>query len=284
MLEAAHVPRPRWTAQQLLSHRLSCQPIELYLKPPSLSPDQLVHFHADVAARASGVPLQYLMKSASFYGREFSVGPGVFIPRPETEILIDVVLDVIASDQRERSNLEIASASPRNDELIVVDVGTGSGAIAITLKLENPHFRIFGVDTSTSALSFARRNADRHRANVAFLRGNLLDSFRPESVDLMVANLPYLDPEEAPRWPKELHWEPWMALDGGERGFFLMEQLIRQAALALRPEGRLVLEEGAGQTQGIRSFASSHGLEVEGIVCDLAGLERVLVLQPPWKD
>ena len=91
-LEGAGVSRPLWTVEQLLAFRLNCQPVNLYADPPVATPDQATAFQADIAARAQGVPLQYLLETASFYGREFSVGPGVFIPRRETEILVEVVL------------------------------------------------------------------------------------------------------------------------------------------------------------------------------------------------
>ena len=269
LLEKSGIHRPQWTAEQLLSHHLDCRPVELYLDSPEISSEQAIRFQADVAARANGVPLQYLQGSAGFYGREFLVGPGVFIPRPETEILVETVLGVIASDQRELSNLVLA------------DIGTGSGAIAVTLALESPGLRIYAIDQSPLALSFSRRNSARHGCSVSFLQGNCATPLSPGSVDLITANLPYLDPTEALLWPPELAWEPWLALDGGRGGTALIETLIQQAYPVLRPNGKLILEIGLGQLEQISSFAQSHLFRVKEVVKDLAGLERVVVL---WRN
>ncbi len=264
-LESAGTPRPRWTAEQLLSRRLGCEPVELYLEPPAPGPAQSVQFFGDVAARASGIPLQYLLGTAAFYGREFSVGPGVFVPRPETELLVDTALELLKGRE---------SSDP-----CVLDVGTGSGAIAVTLALERSGLRISALDVSVYALSFARRNAKRHGCRIPFVRQDLLQRAAPRSADMIIANLPYLDPEQAVCWPIELHWEPWLAVDGGEQGVAGIQGLVGQALPVLRPGGRLLLEIGGGQAGGLRDFAPRNGFEMERIVPDLAGIDRVAVLK-----
>ncbi|MBI3616559.1 MAG: peptide chain release factor N(5)-glutamine methyltransferase [Candidatus Omnitrophica bacterium] len=276
-LEEAGVSRPRWTAEQLLAHRLNCRPIDLYLEPSVAV--IATAFLADAAARANGVPLQYLLGSAEFYGREFEVGPGVFIPRPETEVLIDVSLE------------RLSARGPAQS--VVVDVGTGCGTIAITLALERPgtrvvaaarggrttcKLRVVATDRSAHALGFARRNADRHQVSISFLEGDLLDPVAGQQADLIAANLPYLDSEKSSEWPRELHWEPWLALDGGERGLSLVERLIRQAAVALNPGGNLVLEIGDGQAASVVESAESNGFQRHQVIRDLAGMERVIIL------
>ncbi len=274
ILESSGIVRPRWTAEQLLSHRLGCRPVELYLEPPSVTSEQAVRFKADVAARAHGMPLQYLMGSAGFYGREFLVGPGLFIPRPETEVLIDVALGLL----RDTAALLRQAQGERK---IVVDVGTGSGAIAVTLALELPGIQVQAIDKSPTALSFARRNADRHGCLISFIQGDLLEPLAPNSADLIVANLPYLNPAQAPTWPRELHWEPWLALDGGLDGLSLIQKLMTQAASVLKQDGKLLLEIGAGQSRQIQPDADASRFRVDQVVSDLAGLERVMVL---WKN
>lgn len=274
-LQAAGVPRPRWTAEQLLSGRLGCPPIELLLEVPPVTPEQGALFRADVAARANGVPLQYLMGTAQFYGREFFVGPGVFIPRPETEVFVETVLALLLAHPRGAEFLSSATGT-------VVDVGTGSGAIAITLALECPGIKVFGTDLSSMALKFAKRNAKKHGAAVTFFQRDLLSGFGPESADLLIANLPYLDPAEALHWPRELAWEPWLALEGGQGGVEPIGRLMRQASVALNPGGRVVLEIGMGQTPEVRALAEQNSFEVERVVPDLAGIERVVVSK--WKN
>ena len=268
-LEVARVENPRWTAEQLLSGRLQCQPVELYLEPPPISEEQKARFRADLAARANGVPLQYLTGSAGFYGRDFFVGPGVFIPRPETEVLVDTVLYLCG-------HLQVVRGGSR---LKVADIGAGSGAIAVTVALERQGTAVFAVERSTAAISFARRNAERHQAEVLFLQGSLLAPLSGTSLDLIASNLPYLNPEEAAGWPKELHWEPWLALDGGDRGIFWIQELLRQAPPVLSAGGKIVLEIGEGHAGLVRQAAHAHGFEVERIVHDLAGLDRVVVLK-----
>lgn len=268
VLEEAKVIRPQWNAEWLLAKQLRCEPIDLYLDPPAVGEECRVEYQWGVAARAAGMPLQYLLGAAEFYGREFEVGPGVFIPRPETETLIDVVLNALP-----RSTLH----PPRSTT--VVDVGTGCGAIAVTLALERPGWAVLGVERSWTALCFARRNAHRWKARVAFLQGDNANTLKPGCVDLLVANLPYLDPQKAPLWPRELAWEPWGALAGGAEGKASIEAWVRRAADLLSPRGRMLLEVGDGQVREVEVLAGASGLLVERVVQDLAGAERVLVLQ-----
>ena len=277
VLEGSEVPRPQWTAEQLLAHRAGCLPVELYAEPPELDGKQATRFLADVAARAAGVPLQYLMGTAAFYGRDFFVGPGVFNPRPETEVLVEMALVHLGSSLRAVSAPSdgIGHSVPH-----VVDVGAGSGAIAVTLALERPGLLVTGVERSEIALSFARRNAEALGADVRLIRGNLLEPVAPASADLIVANLPYLDPEESGKWPRELHWEPWLALDGGADGMDVIRELLSAAGPMLVSGGRVILEVGMGQVEPVCDFAEERGLRVVHVSRDLAGIDRVVVLQP----
>lgn len=269
LLANAGVERPRWTAEQLLSRRLDCLPLELYLEPPPLGEEERNQFQADVAARASHVPLQYLLQSASFYGREFQVGPGVFIPRPETEVLVEGLLELLG-----RSSTALCTLPS------VADIGTGCGAIAVTLALECPGLKIIATDISSLALSFAQRNADRFGAKLSLLKADLAQGFGPNSIDWMIANLPYLDSKGTGRWPKELRWEPWLALSGGTDGISLIQRLIVEAIPCLRPGGRLVLEMAHDQRGPIAAFVQGTPLRVERVIQDLNRLDRVMVL---WK-
>jgi release factor glutamine methyltransferase len=200
-LERVGVGNPRGVAEQLLAHRLGQPRTEMLLEPAPLTEETRTRFLADAALCAAGMPMQYVMGSACFYGREFAVGPGVLIPRPETEALVAAVL--ARFDDRPRK---------------VLDVGTGSGAIAVTLALERPSWTVTGVERSQAALAFARRNASAHQAAVQWLRGDLLRGLPSESMDGIVANLPYLDSALSGDWPRELSWEPLLAQDGGPAG------------------------------------------------------------------
>lgn len=261
LLEEAGIVNPRWVAEQLLARRAGRTPLELLLEPLVPTEEQRIRFLADVAACAGGMPMQYVMGSAQFYGREFEVGPGVFIPRPETEMLIETALEFIPPARR------------------IADICTGSGAIAVTLMRERPDLQLFATDRSETALGFARRNAQRHGAEITFFQADLVGPLPPGSIDLLVANLPYLDPQQASLWPRELHWEPWLAQDGGERGTALLRRLIQEGVSRLAPRGQMILEIGDGQAAEISDFGRSVQLKTERVILDLTGRERVMLLQ-----
>jgi len=274
-LKAAGVHRAQWTAEHLLSHHLECHPVHLYTENPVVMEEQKKSFLTSVAARAGGMPLQYVMQFSDFYGRDFSVGPGVFIPRPETEVLVEEGLTILKSLCEESEGIPT-----------VVDVGTGSGIIAITLRCELPGLKMCAVDSSEPALRFARRNADLYGQEITFLQGDLLEPVETQSVDLIISNPPYLDPQEAGQWPTELSWEPWLALDGGEQGSAVLKKLIGQAHRVLMPQGRILLEIGLGQVESLKNFLKSQPFAIEFIRDDLVGRQRVVCLQmtDPWKN
>ncbi len=269
-LAQAKVHRPHWTAEQLLSHQLEVDPITLHLDPPVLTDLQRTRFLKCVAARASGVPLQYLLGKADFYGRTFDVGPGVFIPRPETEVLIEAALNRFTPFREEGQG---------GGGLTLLDVGTGCGTIAVTLALERPEWKLFACDLSASALRFARRNAAALGASVQFLQGDLGCAVRAGAFDGIVANLPYLNPAQSDTWPVELAWEPRLALDGGQGGVAAIRRLLGNARALLKPGGALLLEIGEGHAELLEPAAAQLRFTLEPVIRDLAGLERVVVLR-----
>ena len=266
-LADAQVHRPEWTAEQLLAERLGCLPVDLYAIQPKILEGERLLYRADVAARAGGVPLQYLLGTADFYGRRFAVGPGVFNPRPETEILVETVLELLRGQ------------TPAG--FCIADVGTGSGAIAVTLAKERPGLKVIAIEQSFVAMHFALRNAATYGCEIRFVHGNLLEGLGLESLDAIVANPPYLNPAQAASWPRELAWEPWLALDGGQKGIEITAKLIRQAVRVLKPSGWLALEIGMDQAGDVRKLAEQNGFRVDRIIQDLAGSDRVAVL---WKS
>ncbi len=205
-----------------------------------LTTAQLAHANELLKRRAQHTPLAYISGHKEFYGRDFVVTPYVLIPRPETEALIEVI--------------EALQLSPNAS---IADIGTGSGAIAITLKLNQPQRRILATDISAEALAIAEQNARELDADVIFLQGNLATPLR-NPVDVMVANLPYVDPawERSP----ETDFEPRQALFADNHGLALIEKLVVQAPAHLNSDGYLLLEADPEQHAAIVAHAKRNSL------------------------
>jgi release factor glutamine methyltransferase len=218
-----------------------------------------------VARRASREPVAYLLGEREFYGRSFVVSPAVLIPRPETEGLVEAVLGLLATD----------NARPAR----VLDIGTGSGCLAITLALERPDVAVIATDVSRDALAIARANAARHGvdARVEFretaFAGDLVDA-----VDLIVTNPPYVaEHDRGALSPDVRDYEPSLALFGGDDGLDVIRALVPHAARALRRGGWLVMEIGQGQAAAIEDIVRHAGFDWHGTRNDLAGIPRVVV-------
>jgi release factor glutamine methyltransferase len=227
-----------------------------------LTTEEASRFEHQLARRLAGEPVQYLLGRCEFYGRSFRVDPRVLIPRPETELVCEHVLRLAAPGMR------------------VIDVGCGSGAIAVTLALEMPDLDVLGSDVSIDAILVARANAQRLGARVRFAAGDLLVHTR-ERFSLIVSNPPYIPAEDVPGLQREvsLH-EPRLALSGGPGGLEVIERLAGEAFERLDPGGSLVLEIGWDQGDRVRQLAGSLGFRAV-VHEDLAGLPRCAVLTKP---
>jgi release factor glutamine methyltransferase len=235
-----------------------------------LSSVQLERYHRLVRRRANDYPLPYITGRAEFYGLEVEVTPEVLIPRPETETLVDLAL--------------------AHRPATVVDVGTGSGCIAVALAVHTPKVMITAIEISPSALAVARRNVERHSVSqrVRLMVGDVL-SPRPGPVDLIVSNPPYVPSGQCALLPPSVRdHEPGLALDGGPDGLAIVRQLLSQAPAVLRspepdagrPGGALLIEIGADQGQAARRLAHTFFPQATVRVHpDLAGRDRVLEVQ-----
>jgi release factor glutamine methyltransferase len=312
---AANVPSHTLAAELLLMHALHRDRAWLYAHPEeTLPPDAAQNFSSFIARRAAGEPTQYITGKQEFWGLEFEVTPAVLIPRPETEHIIEVALERLYAERRERVGsrgikLNLSSGEPRSS-LRVADVGTGSGCLAVALARELPHAEIFATDISAPALDIGRRNASRHRVadRIHFVCGNLLEPLltgptvhTPPAVesrqspthesqvtnhesrlfDLIVSNPPYIGTAEAPSLPREVRdHEPARALFAGETGVEIYDRLVDQAAALLRPGGILVFELGYNSAGHVRAlFERDLRWSHVSITMDLAGIERVLAAQ-----
>jgi release factor glutamine methyltransferase len=206
-----------------------------------------------VRRRQAGEPIAYILGRREFYGLELEVTADVLVPRPETELLVELALE-------------------RNFRS-VLDLGTGSGAIAIALKQARPEARVAAVEASAAALSVARRNAARHRVEVQFLHGRWFGPVGRESFDLVLANPPYVaigDPHL-----RDLAFEPREALVSGADGLDAMREITGQVMAHLQPGGWVLLEHGRGQEAAVRGLLANAGLELVASWPDLAGIPRV---------
>lgn len=211
--------------------------------------------------RLQNEPTAYILGMREFYGLEFKVGPGVLIPRPETELLVELVKKEI------------------NENDTVIEVGTGSGCIAIALAIHIPKNNLVATDVSSSALKQAYENTLRHKVDIPLVKSYLATSIA--NADIVIANLPYIPTHEIDNLPAEIKkWEPLEALDGGGTGTELIERLADDCNKRLKPRV-LALEIGFGQAQAISGLLESYGASVE-INHDLAGIERVVLGR--WKQ
>ncbi len=268
-LEGKGVDRARLDAEHLLAHALGVDRLQLYLQfDRPLAPEELDRFRPLLKRRAAREPLQYIRGQAAFRDLDLAVDPRVLIPRPETEGLVDLVLDW-------------ARATGRAG-LTAWDVGTGSGAIAISLLREGPFARVVASDASEDSLEVARSNAAKEGVVAEWRLGKSYGPGRPgERFDVVVSNPPYVaTAERAGLEPEVGDWEPASALMGGEDGLDVVRELMAGASDVLGPAGLLALEIGASQGPAAAALArAAPGLAHERLVKDLSGRDRYLLAE-----
>jgi release factor glutamine methyltransferase len=262
LLERDAITEPRLTAEVLLSHAIHCDRTYFYAHPEQeLREVEWIHYGRYLDERLKGKPTQYITKHQEFYGREFSVSRDVLVPRPETELLVETIL-----------KLKPAAG-------ILIDIGTGSGIIAITLALELGR-SVVATDLSFEACGIAKCNAVKLGANVQFLKADLLKPFADGSADIIVSNPPYIAFSDRVSLQREVRdWEPSLALYGGPSGTAVYERLIPEAKRVLKPGGILALELGFGQSDAVSALAA--GWRNLQLFPDLAGIPRVLMCEKP---
>jgi release factor glutamine methyltransferase len=296
-LTSAHVPSPRTNAELLIMFTLDCDRAYLYAHPErELTPDEMQRYDKALARRATGVPAQYITGHQEFWGLDFIVSPAVLIPRPETEHLVEAVLELLSgtrSEQSQEQSQEPRAGAPAPHDLRIVDVGTGSGAIALALAKELPTAEIHATDISPEALEVARANAARYEltSRIEFHLADLMSGFHPSapnagapgtpglppaSFDFVVSNPPYVgDSEEESVQLEVRKFEPGNAVFAGPTGVEVIERLIPQAREALRPGGWLVFEISGTIADRVRSLLS--GWDEVAIRNDLQGIARVAI-------
>lgn len=273
-LEGRGIPDVRIDVEYLLAHVLGLGRMDLYLQfERPLAPAELAAFRPLLRARAQRQPLQYILGTASFRDLELHVDPRVLIPRPETEELVEAVLLRVREWGREG--------------LRAVDLGTGSGAIALALAQEGPFREVLATDASEEALEVARANARRHglHMRVTFHHGDLLEALPPDTqVQVLVSNPPYVAQGElAGLEPEVQNWEPHQALVSPDLrepddGLALLHRIIRDSLAVVEPGGLLALEIGAGQGGAVLDLLrDTEGWEGSVVLRDLARRERIVL-------
>jgi release factor glutamine methyltransferase len=265
ILDGAGVPSPAVDAELLLAHVLRIGRGEVAVKAitgGTVSPDDVVSFEALIARRAAREPLQHLTGLAPFRSLELHVGPGVFVPRPETEGVAQLAIDALAAR---------AEPSP-----IAVDLGTGSGALALALATEVTRARVYAVELSPEAAAWTRRNIESTGAAVTLVEGDLGDAL-PEldgTVSVVVSNPPYIPVGMVPRDPEVRLHDPALALFGGADGLDVVRSLSQRALRLLVPGGTLVIEHGEEQGAAIRELLTADGWRAAATHHDLTRRDR----------
>jgi release factor glutamine methyltransferase len=264
-LERHDVDNPRITAELLLAGVLATDRSALFTRTEALTPEEARTFGRALCLRCAGTPTQHLTGVEGFRRLTLTVRPGVFVPRPETELLVQIVIDAI----------EDISAP------VVVDVGTGTGAIALAVVDERRDARVVAVDASPEAVTLARENANALGLPVEVIAGDLLAPLPPAltgAVDVVVSNPPYVRPEEYDSLPVEVRADPETALVGGVG---IVERLGSEAMRWLRPGGTLAVEIGETQGDEVSRAATAAGLADARVLQDLAGRDRFVVARRP---
>ncbi|MBY0346174.1 MAG: peptide chain release factor N(5)-glutamine methyltransferase [Neisseriaceae bacterium] len=268
LLRQALIP---YAESRLLLGFLTKKPLSFFMAhSEDLMPtDILEAYELLLKRRLAGEPMAYLLGSKEFYGREFQINSSVLIPRPETEHLIDLSLSLLKSK---------CQTTP-SDVLHVLDLGTGSGAIGLTLALELPQANVYASDFSESALAVAKNNAKNLRANVNFLEGSWLQPWAQHhpnlQFDLIVSNPPYIEKNDPHLLQGDLRFEPQHALSDNANGLSCLQAIAKQAPKHLQKGGFLLLEHGYDQGVACRDLLREAGFDAVQTQADYANLERI---------
>ena len=257
-LQSAHVPDPQTDARRILAHCMGIERARLTLELSQPVPESLLPvINAAIARRCERQPVSHILGYREFWGRRFEVSPDVLDPRPDTELIIELALQGTPPDR-------------------ILDLGTGSGILAVTLAMEFPNAKVTAVDISDAALNVARRNARDLGAEVEFLKGNWFDGVT-QRFDLIVSNPPYITEDEMTGLAPEVRlWEPEIALTPGGDGLAAYRAIIAELQEHLSENGRCLLEIGYKQAEAVIDLCHATGLSEVAVHRDMAGKNRVI--------
>ena len=257
---------PRIEIESLLQHIIGCKKIDLYLQfENTVTPENLIILRGLIKRRVNREPMQYIIGSSEFYGRKFFVNQDVLIPRPETEKLIDVSIDILS----------------KKENPIILDVGTGSGCIGVTIALEIPFSSVIAIDISNSALSIAKKNADTYGLkNIQFINLDILSQDINHTADMLISNPPYISQEEIPDLMIDVkNFEPIVALTDNSDGLEFYRKFSNIIPQVVKKNGVTILEVGRGtHPERVKEIFSKAGYDNIESVRDLNKDTRVLVI------
>ncbi len=259
-------------AERLVLHAAGTDRITAYVENPEKDSRFAAKAMRLVKRRAKGEPLQYILGTVEFLGMTITVGPGVLIPRPETELLAEEAVKTVQSSQ------EIASRLMPHASLSILDLCTGSGCIALALAREFPNAAVVGTDVSSKALRYARKNAEKNDIrNARFVKGSLFAPLKKtEKYDLISSNPPYIRSSDIAGLQEEIRdWEPHTALDGGEDGLIFYRDILMKSGRYLVDKGTILLEIGFDQADEVAAIANANGFNRVSFIKDFAGIRRI---------
>lgn len=263
-LRKSGIENPELETSLLLSRALEINKTDIYAHPKrEMGFDKVREFNRLLKRRLKGEPIAYILGEKEFYSRTFEVNPSVLIPRPETETLVE----------------ETIRAIEEFSCLLIADVGTGSGCIAVTVACECEDAQVFAIDVSFDALRVAKTNAERHGASsrVSLICADLLSCFADDSLDVVVSNPPYVSASDFYNLePGVRDFEPKLSLFGGEDGLNCIRKIVSQAARVLKNSGWCIIEIGANQSEKVAEIFESTGFRNVSTIKDLAGIERII--------
>ncbi len=265
-LAKKNIESPRINSEHLLAYVLNCKRLDLYLSfDRPLKEDEVDAYRELIRRRSKAEPLQYIIGSVEFFGLDFKVNPSVLIPRPETEILVEKILE----------------HSDKNIPLKILDIGTGSGNIAVSLAKNLQNSSVVAIDISEDALKIAAENSESNNTNtqIVFKKYDFMteNNFQQESFDLIVSNPPYVSAEEFPSLRPELNvYEPKIALTDSSDGLNFYREISLKAKTLLKPKGKIFFEIGAGQAESIKNILLQNNFSEIEIFKDYASVERVI--------
>ena len=273
-LEKKGIDNPRLNVELLLGHVLKMKRVQLYLnfeKP--LSPSELDQFRLFLKRRANQEPIQYITGETEFYSLKFKVNRYTLIPRPETEILVDKIIETCTK------------TFSQLDKILVLDIGTGSGNIAISIAKNVQNAFISGIDINAEALKIATHNAQVHNVQdqIQFRLADVFDDNffikLTNKIDIVVSNPPYISQEEFDALPIEVkHFEPYIALDGGKDGLIFYRRMLQISKEVLKANGIVGLEISYNKGDQISELAINYGFRDVEVINDLNGCERVIII------